>query len=219
MLSRYLQLSGCQTHHTPEDVDLLIVSLANTKNTALVGEDTYMIILLCFYANLEAHDLSMYSQTESTTKQNRVWNMKTMKRQLGADVCENILFIHAALGCDTTSRLHSLGKGASKIFTTSTLFQAQSPQFLAEDESPDVVETAGEKALMSLYKGKPDESLDSLMYKVFCVKRSLSIVQRFGHKPYRPHLLRRGITAEGCTFRYNNGEVTTAYKQWIGDGE
>ena len=66
MLSMYLQLSGCQTHHSPEDVDLLIVqtavSSANTKNTALVGENTYMymIILLCFYTNLEAHDLFIH---------------------------------------------------------------------------------------------------------------------------------------------------------------
>ena len=89
-----------------------------------------------------------------------------MKRQLGAAVCENILFIHAVLGCDMTSRLYSLGK--LKKFTTSTLFQAQSPQFLAEDESSDILETAGEKALVSLYKSKPDESLDSLRYKGFC---------------------------------------------------
>ena len=72
MLRRYLQLSGCQTNHSPEDADLLIVqtavSSANTKNTVLVGEDTYLIIILCFYTNLEAHDLLMYSQTKSTTK-------------------------------------------------------------------------------------------------------------------------------------------------------
>ena len=172
MLSRYLHLSGCHTNHSPEDADLLIVqtalSSANTKNTALVGKDTYLIIILCFYTNLEAHDLFTYSQTKSTTKPNRVWNVKSMKRQLGAAVCENILFIHAVLGCDMTSRLYSLGK--LKKFTTSTLFQAQSPQFLAEDESPDVVETAIEKVLVSLYKSKPDERLDSLRYncKGFC---------------------------------------------------
>ena len=63
MLSRYLQLSGCQTHHSQEDADLLIVSTAvssaNTKMTVLVGEDTDLIILLCFYVDLEAHDLFM----------------------------------------------------------------------------------------------------------------------------------------------------------------
>ena len=52
-------------------------------------------------------------------------------------------------------------------------FQAQSQQFLDEDESPDVVETAGEKALVSLYKGKPDESLDSLRHKQFCDKAAV----------------------------------------------
>ena len=116
MLSRYLQLSGCQTHHSPEDADLIVQTAVSSANTALVGSDTYLTILLCFYANLEAHDLliHVYSQTKSTTKPNRVWNVKSIKRQLGADVC--------------------VQPWSLKKFTTSTLFQVQSPQFLAEDE-------------------------------------------------------------------------------------
>ena len=42
-----------------------------------------------------------------------VWNMKVLKEKLGQDVYNNIFFIHAILGCDTTSRLHGIGKETS----------------------------------------------------------------------------------------------------------
>ena len=31
--------------------------------------------------------------------------------ELGEGICDNILFLHAILGCDTTSRLYEIGKG------------------------------------------------------------------------------------------------------------
>lgn len=212
MLSRYLQLSGCQTHHSQEDADLLIVqtavSSANMRNTALIGEDTDLIVLLCFYTNLEAHDLFMYSQAKSTTKPNRIWNVKSMKRQLGAAVCESILFIHAVLGCDTTSRLYGLGKGASlNKFMMSTLFQTQSQQFLAEDASPDVVEAAGEIALVCLYKGKPDESLDSLRYKRFCEKVAVKTSK----------ILPQTLPPTSAAARYHSRRVYLQIQQWKGN--
>ena len=180
-------------------------SVRQTRRTQpLVGKDTYLIIILCFYTNLEAHDLFTYSQTKSTTKPNRVWNVKSMKRQLGAAVCENILFIHAVLGCDMTSRLYSLGK--LKKFTTSTLFQAQSPQFLTEDESPDVVETAREKVLVSLYKSKPDERLDSLRYncKGFCEEVAVK------SSKVRPQTL----PPTSAAARYHSWRVYLQVQQW-----
>ena len=40
-----------------------------------------------------------------------------VQRALGGEVCECLLQIHAILGCDTTSRIHGIGKGASlKMF-------------------------------------------------------------------------------------------------------
>ena len=212
MLSRYLQFSGCQTHHSQEDADLLIVSTAvssaNTKTTVLVGEDTDLVVLLCFYVDLEAHDLFMYSQAKSTTKPNRMWNMKSLKRQLGQDVCENILFIHAILGCDTTSRLYGLGKGASlKKFTTNAHFQTQSRQFLVEDASPDVIEAAGEKALVSLYKGKSDESLDSLRYKRFCEKVAVKSSK----------ILPQNLPPTCAAARYHSRRVYLQVQQWKGN--
>ena len=61
MLSEELQKKNCKTHHASGDADFLIVQKAvksaTTTNTVLVGDDTDLIILLCYHASLESHDL------------------------------------------------------------------------------------------------------------------------------------------------------------------
>ena len=41
----------------------------------------------------------------------KIYFINEMKTQLGETFCENVLFMHAFLGCDTTSRIYSIGKG------------------------------------------------------------------------------------------------------------
>ena len=40
----------------------------------------------------------------------KVWGIKETKLKLGNDLCGNLLFVHAILGCDTTPNVFSLGK-------------------------------------------------------------------------------------------------------------
>ena len=143
------------------------VQSAATKNTVLVADDTDLIILLCYYADPDGFDMCMQCSTRGTTKKNRIWDIKVNQCELGADICNNILFIHAILGCDTTSRLYGLGKGLSlKRFTSSPLFRDKAEQFCKKDATVD----AGEAALMCLYSGKEGDYLDGLRYAKFCDK-------------------------------------------------
>ncbi len=175
MLSHYLQLAGCLTEHAEEDADLLIaqtaVQSAATKNTVLVADDTDLVIMLCYYADPDGFDLSMQFSTRGTTKKNRIWDIKVTQSELGADICNNILFIHAILGCDTTSRLYGLGKGLSmKRFTSSALFRDKAEQFCKKDATVDDVIDAGEAALVCPYNGKEGDTLDGLRYAKLCDK-------------------------------------------------
>ena len=91
-----------------------------------------------------------------TTKKNRIWDIRVTQSELGADICNNILFIHAILGCDTTSRLYGLGKGLSlKRFTSSALFRDKAEQFCKKDATVDDVIDAGEAALVCLCHIRP----------------------------------------------------------------
>ena len=160
MLSHYLQLAERLTKHAEEDADLLIAQTAMqsaaTKNTVLVADDTDLVILLCYYADPDGFDLFMQFSTCGTTKKNRIWDIKVTQSELGADICNNILFIHAILVCDTTSRLYGLGKGLSlNRFTSSALFRDKAEQFCKKDATVDDVIDAVEAALVCLYHIRP----------------------------------------------------------------
>ena len=125
----------------------------------------------CFSATMPVCDLFLCSEMRKNTKKPQMWNIKATKQLLGPDICKHILFLHAVLGCDTTSRLHGVGKGASlKKFKESAIFRQQAEFFFANSSSQDDVARAGEKALVIIYNGKPADTLDSLRYHRFCEK-------------------------------------------------
>ena len=53
LLSQFLENIGCETHHAPGDADVLIVKTAvesaRTRSTVLVGDDTDLLVLLCYH--------------------------------------------------------------------------------------------------------------------------------------------------------------------------
>ena len=53
------------------------------------------------------------------------WDIHKLQKHLGADVCQNIMLIHANLGCDTTSKLYGFGKGVGlKLFEKCESFRS-----------------------------------------------------------------------------------------------
>ena len=95
--------------------------------------------------------------------QNRICDIKVTQSELGADICNNILFMHAILGCNTTSRYYGLVKGLSpKRFTSNALSRDKAEQFCKKDATVDDVIDAGEAALVCLYSGKEGDNIDGL---------------------------------------------------------
>ena len=82
--------------------------------------------------------------------------------------CQCILFLHAFLGCDTTSSIFGIGKGLSiKAFNKSEQFQQCASIFCHESLSKEQVCEAGEKALITMYNGKEEVALDEVRYNIF----------------------------------------------------
>ena len=178
MLGKYLE-KKCKVYHAPGDADVLIVQKvvqsATLMDTALVGEDTDLLILLCYRASLDSYNTFFRPEPKKNMKKPKVWNIKAVKEQLGPEICSNILFLHAVLGCDTTSHLYGIGKGTSlKKFKSSQHFREQAKVFATESATSKEISTAGEQALVILYNGTPVESLDSLHYKRFYEKVSMN---------------------------------------------
>ena len=86
-----------------------------------------------------------------------------LKGILGAKVCDNMLFVHALLGCDTTSHIYGLGKGvALQLIRTDKTFQEMAKVFRDANKKKEVIIAAGEKAIVLAHKGLPKDNLDNL---------------------------------------------------------
>ncbi len=137
-------------YHPAGDADVLIVQKAMewsaTTNTVLVGDDTDLLILLCYHASLTLHDLFFCPELKKNLKKIRVWNIKSIKQQLGSELCESILFVHGIQGCDATSHLPRIGKGAFlRKSKANSAFCKQAKVFNTPFASPDDVTAAGKK--------------------------------------------------------------------------
>ena len=86
-----------------------------------------------------------------------------MYKDLGVFSCKHILFQHAFLGCDTTSRLFGIGKGTVlKKFKVNSVLQQAADVFDETSSTPAEIESAGNKAMVAIYNGKMDDTLNSL---------------------------------------------------------
>ena len=91
---------------------------------------------------------------QSTKKAPRCWNIAQLKGILGAKVCDNMLFVHALLGCDTTFPIYGLGKGvALQLIRTDKTFQEKAKVFRDANKKKEVIIAAGEKAIVLAHKG------------------------------------------------------------------
>ena len=77
MLSRFLHWEdNCPTYHAEGDADVLIVKTAvesaKERNTVLVGADTDLLVLLCFYTRSDIFGLYFTPELKANSKR-RVW--------------------------------------------------------------------------------------------------------------------------------------------------
>lgn len=178
LLADTLERNGYSTLHAANDADVLIVKTAVAKAeavpTVLIGDDTDLLVLLLHHAEANAHDLFFRPEPRQRDKTSRkTWDIKKAKAVLGSDVCSLILFVHAILGCDTTSRVHGLGKGiALKKVKSSAKFRELASVFYRHDAGKEEITVAGEKALLQLYNADSSPTLDALRYTRFCQKVS-----------------------------------------------
>jgi 5'-3' exonuclease len=175
LLVQELEKSNIEAIQSEGDADLLIcqtaVDKADDYTVVVYGEDTDLLVLLCHYAKEDRHNIFFTSDKQMSMKNHRVWDISKTQSTLGIDGCRQLLFIHAITGCDTTSRLHGIGKPAAlKKIVNDIYLKSQGVVFLQENASKEDIIKAGEEALVNLYGGAPLEGLDILRWRKFTTK-------------------------------------------------
>ncbi|KAK7088764.1 hypothetical protein V1264_022644 [Littorina saxatilis] len=164
---------NCTVIHAKADADVQIVlsatHCAREKVTAVIAEDTDLLVLLGHHACADAHDILLFSDKQAG-KSSKFWNIKQLIAALG-NVRHLLLFLHAFTGSDTTSRPYGVGKAASmKKLRNNLQLQTLAEVFLQDNATLEDILSAGEKALVLLYNGSSREGLDELRYRLFCSK-------------------------------------------------
>ena len=83
MLSHFLE-RYCKVYHASGDADVMIVQnaveLARVADTVLVGNDTDLLVLLCYHDCLESHNIFCKPEPKKATMKPRVWSITAVKR-------------------------------------------------------------------------------------------------------------------------------------------
>ena len=123
---------------------------AAKHETVLVGDDTDLLVLLIYRAKNVKHNVFIRPETGDGRVRREI--NAAMRALLGSVVTNNIMFMHAILGCDTTSGVSSLGKKLSiSKFKSDSQFQDQAKVFMSQGASKDdIISAAGETAPVCL---------------------------------------------------------------------
>ena len=107
-----------------------------------MGDDTDLLVLLLYHVDMDGHEVFFRPEPKATAKKMRIWNIKRSKETLGMHICANLPFVHAILGCDSTSRLYNIGKPlALKKLQISRVFTTIAATFMQENSSnEDIVQ-------------------------------------------------------------------------------
>ena len=218
MLDKKLQSTGFRGVHADDDANVLIVrkatEVSQTANTAVIGDDTNLLVLLLFHArNIKSFSIFFHPEHKQFARKKPITvNIHSAVRNLGMEPCENILFIHALFGCDTVFSVLGIGKGASlKAYNQSRYFREQAHVFAKSgviiETISEQITSAGEKVLLHLYKRTYDDNLDTLRYRVFCQKVASS---RFLIK-------QEVLLPTSAAAKYHSFRVFHQVKLWTGE--
>ena len=137
--------------HAKGDANLLIVqseiACAETgQQSVLIGDDTDLVVLLSHHAKLSHGKLLFHSEPRKASLKGSVYlDIAAGQTALGQEVCDHILFVHALLGCDTTSLVYGIGKSAAlNLARNNQHFREQASIFLQSQPQVDDIIKAGE---------------------------------------------------------------------------
>jgi hypothetical protein len=134
----HLERHGCHIENARADADLLIILCAitvaqadTTKPTIFVADDTGVLLLMCYPSTHTTPSIYFRSAPrKGIRKPPRCWNIAVLRTIHGEQMRSSLLFVHAILGCDTTSQLYGRGKKvALKLICTNPVFQGQAAVF------------------------------------------------------------------------------------------
>ena len=193
------------------DADYLICNTAITlaqeyedRSVVVVGNDTDLLVIL-----IEKSLPNLHLQFQ----RDAVYNVQSIKDELGVSVSAHLLVAHAITGCDTVSAMHNIGKWAPM-----RELKAQDCRFLevskSEDASHEEIARAGEEFILKLYRAKKaSKTLDDwrhISYSRVMKSRKKAKSAKFTHF----HL--SNLPPTSAAAKYHSYRAYYTVQQWLG---
>lgn len=191
LLSKRLEENQHYVMTAPGDADahvgLHAIEKAEEKQTVVVAEDTDILVLLLHHLGPSSSDVYLVNHSSIKDKSFTALHINAIQRSLGPSLAKCILFLHAFLGCDTTSRLYGVRR-------SEVLEKAQgSPEladiasvFLNPESTPDEVGRAGIAAFLIIYGAQPGEKLWQLRHRKFVAKAANNAIKTVDPRTLAP---------------------------------
>ena len=139
-----------------------------------------MLILLLHYSRTDNEIIYLRSDANKQSKRHRVYNINLLKETLGDDVCNELLFVYAYSGCDSTSRIYGIGKKSAfrKVVKSNLVIVFCASAFVLQNKSQEVISDIGKDLMVDLFGGKSNDTLSSLRHIIFIEKATRFLNQR-----------------------------------------
>jgi hypothetical protein len=169
MLKTKFEAANFIVKQTTEDADTLIIntaiSISSTFDSVIVvGEDVDLLVLLTALSTRS--NIYLLKPGKGKTLQ-QIYSTQSIIDKTAAD---NILFLHAFSGCDTTSALFNQGKmKCVNVLLKNPHLKELVQVFKNQDANPEIIAEAGERFLLTLYgySGVKSISLNNYRHQCF----------------------------------------------------
>ena len=160
--------------HGDADVDIVntVVETSLQHTTTLIGEDTDLLVLLLYYPQGEIMNLYFRSDKPKADGTIEVYHINRIQEVLGHEMCSQLMFIHAMTGSDTTSRIFGVGKKTAFQYLAKgdPCLRYCVIAFTIPNQTTEVIDNLGCKAMAVLFGGKGTDSLATMRYNIFSKK-------------------------------------------------
>ena len=87
-------------------------------------------------------------------------------------MCNQLLFVHAYTGCDSTSKIFGIGKKSAfrKLVKSDTVMKSCASAFILQNKSQESISDLGKDLMVDLFGGKSNDTLSSLRHIIFTKK-------------------------------------------------
>ena len=141
-----------------------------------------------------------------STKATQIWHIQRCQVDIGPRLCHNVLFAHAIGACDTIARMYGISKNVPlKRLSADDTFVHNATNFYKEGMSGEIIAPAGERLLVSIYRGNRDETLDHLRYSRFARTVSTSKTAVLASSLPPTNIVLPNTTRSVHTIRSGNG--------------